>query len=139
MMQEQAHQEQPSGSGTLRGTVFTVVVHGIALLALAGVLVFQVPRYEETFRDARMTLPRLTMVVISLSSLTKQYLLLLLPPLLAADAAVCFVLRSRAATAMPSRLWSMAVIAVLLLVALLVVLGLYLPLRSLTDSLAHSA
>ncbi len=117
----------PEPSGVGRAVLLTAVVHGLALIGLMALLVVVVPRYEETFRNARMSLPAATCMAISASVLAKSYGVLLLPVLLAADVAVYALLRRQAGTKTLSTVWSVAALLVLLVCAGLVILAIQLP------------
>jgi hypothetical protein len=127
MANPEAVPPSPDWRDVKRATLLTLVVHGLALLGVTVLLVIVVPRYEETFKNERMCLPRATQMVICASNLAKSYYYLLLPIILGADVGVFALLRSYAGTRTPSRVWSLLVLIGLLLFAGFTIFALRLP------------
>ena len=136
-----AHLEHVASGASRDGAgsgILSMVMHAVALTALFGMLVFGVPCYEAMFKEMRMALPSSTQLVISLSNFTKNFGLVLFLPVLLADGAVYFVLRAHAQTRALSKAWSVAVMIVLLLCAVLVIVGVHLPLHGLMTEVGSS-
>jgi type II secretory pathway component PulF len=80
------------------GTVLMVLAHLAGWSALFGYVLTVPPRYEQRFREFNMQLPAASQMVFAVARWAGNYwyvLLVCLPFLLAADAALVHVLRSR--------------------------------------------
>lgn len=111
----------------------TAVVHGLALIGLMVLLVVVVPRYEETYRNAPMCLPQLTVALINTSRFAMNYYFLLLPVVLAADVGVYALLRSCTSARILSTVWSVVVLLGVLLCAGLIILATQLPFAAMAE------
>jgi hypothetical protein len=110
--------------------VFMAGVHGLAVLGLLAFLVFGVPRFIRVFADFEAELPISTQVLIQLAGFMRHGGFLLVPVLLAADAAVCWLLH-RFATRKLLAAWTALVLLGVVTVAALSAVSLYLPMSRL--------
>ena len=94
--------------------LFTVTSHLLVFAACLYMLAFIVPSFEDVYREERVHPSVLTQWVISASSFARQHGVVLAPLLLCADLGVYSWLRLSARSEFASRVWSAAVLIILL-------------------------
>jgi len=119
-------------------TAAAVAVHGVLLFGLLGALVAVVPRFEETYRDYRMTLPAMTQSAIALSNFCKNYFFALAgiaAGLVYGDWMLYGWLRRNCESPAGSRTWFLLVTVALIGCCLWLVLALFIPFPGLMQNI----
>jgi type II secretory pathway component PulF len=118
--------------------VWGVAVPAVIWTCLVAGLIFVVPGYKKTFADFGIQVPADTLVALEVTDWVTTYwyvLLIWLPFLAAADAAVVLLLWRSGRRGL-CRLWCGLVVALALLAAALTVVAIYLPLTRLQEQLS---
>jgi hypothetical protein len=114
------------------------IIHGIAWFVCLALLFFVVPRVEAIFKDFGVDLPLLTKVLVKASHLAVKFALLLVPLvvfLMVLDGKVMAALRQRGDDGQ-ALAWSAFMMAAPLVVVAVVVVGLVLPMVTITSRLS---
>lgn len=128
--------DEESGRGSGRpSTAFTssslvVLAHGLLLFGFEAVLLYVVPRFLDEWIVIRIKLPAVTKALVALSHYMDHFVFASVPVFLlalAGDGRVFYLLRTKARSRVPGRLWALAGFAVLALLWLWAVIALCLP------------
>lgn len=126
--------DQREGESVLAYTLVAMVCHGMLLTGLVVLFIMAVPKFKEIYASFGTTLPVVTSFLIDVSDFTRQhvaFVLVSLPVLLVADAALLIYLQNNARPIW-SFLWSSAVYCLIGFGYFFVIVGLFLPVQPLS-------